>query len=76
MVLRAGAGDSDSDGAIQMGVVNVQTGIIEVAASTHSNSIAVRNSQTLRTDAEHGVNSQGIEGMGGAGLTMARQASS
>ena len=61
VVLGAGAGDSDSDGSIQMGTVNVQTGVVELAAMMHSNSISIRDSQSMQTDADHGVSGQGIE---------------
>ena len=61
VVLSAGAGDSDSNGSIQMGAVNVETGVVELSAMMHSNNIAIRGSQPLQTDAAHGVSGHGME---------------
>lgn len=62
VILVAGAGDSASDhGSIQMGVVNVQTGTVNLGAITHTNSIQIRDSQSMQTDVDHGVTGEGMQ---------------
>ena len=61
VVLVAGAGNSNAGGSTQMGVIAVQTNTVSVGAITNSNNIQIRDAQSMRTDAAHGVIGQAVQ---------------